>query len=439
MAASSFAFLHDDYAYLINAAIDPWSFDVQLRMIGVQVPFWLAVRSGTPALAFVLMNTAAAVLCALAFTATLRGAGWTRGEATLAALLFVASEPILRLTIWGAGLQQLLVWAMVFAVLHAVRRSAIEAGTRRGTAWALLAVGFGGLAALCKWQVAWIAVPSAWLWAADSGNTPRASRFRWIVPLGVAAMIVAPLIAEHSEGSSADAGIGRLATNLGDALSRLFWIVVAASAGVTAGTALASGSVRGIPTRLRDRLVARWPTTRRALTMAALSVVPFLFNERYFAEYYVGPATAWIAAGCAPLLADAMPSGRRRWSAAGIAVLLWMPTQTLFAVASSQSPGHQVASWLDEVRAALVDQPPPRAIMIDAKCGSEDATRQSRAQLERLFDLSEQGLGVRWATGWLETPVVLGPSTMPGARPLTYCSEMLPRVRLAASKPAAED
>src|SRR5262249_1816644 len=155
-----------------------------------------------------------------------------------------------------------------------------------------------------------------------------------------------------------------------------------------------SGGVYELPARLTALAERHWRVVRRAVAMVPFAVVPFLFNQRYFAEYYAGLATAWIAAAVAPMLLSAAAHGRRAWLAAGIFVLLWLPGTALLDVVSPAAPGREVAAWLEEVRTAVGDAPGPEAIAIDAQCSSESATRASRRHLEQLFELSERGEGV---------------------------------------------
>jgi hypothetical protein len=434
---AAFAFIHDDFGYLLAVARHPWAFDQQLRLLGVEVPFWLAVHSGAPMAAFIVMDSMAVILCALVFAAALADAGWSRSAAALSALLFIASEPVMRLAIWAAGLQQLLVWSLVFGILAAVRRAVREAGTPRVWGWASIAMGLGGLATFCKWPVAWIAVPSAWLWAAGEASSPPARRARWMLPLGVAVMIGLPIAVELPGSAPGDGGISRLAVNLLDALGRMLSVAFMSLLAFVAATVLATGTVRECMRRLRASLIIHRDTLGRALAMAALSIVPFLFNMRYFAEYYVGPATAWLAAAAAPLLMDAVPAqSRRGWAAATLVVLLWFPVQTMLSVSSAQSPGHTLAVWLEEVHEAIAHQAPPQELTIDAACATDAATRESRQRLEQFFELSEHGLGVRWIANWPNVPVEMGRSRAPHSLQLRYCNDGVPHVSV---EPSATD
>jgi hypothetical protein len=433
ISAASFAFMHDDYTYLVQAVTDPWRADAQLRLVGVQIPFWIAVQSRVPALLLALMDVAAAAGCSLALAAMLSGGGWSRAEASLAALLFVASDPIVRLTVWGAGLQQIFAWSLIFLILHAVRSATHDPDPRRRWGWILVALGLAGPAAMCKWQVAWIAIPGAWFWAQGSTLSPRSRRMGWTLPVGVAVAMALPLFLTGINRGAASAGVGHLARNLSAAADGFLRMIATVLVALAVATALQSG-LRSMPNRLRELLGEQSRRIGRALALAVLFITPFLFHVGdSFAEYYFGPAIAWLSAAAAPLLLSAAPPGRRAWAVAGVIILLWLPQDAWWQVAASDSAGHRVGAWLAEVRTALAELPPTDTIVIDAGCSSKTATDESRLQLEQLFALSERGDGVRWVTGWFDAAVTVGPDAGAGTC-LAFCESSAPRVRV---EPAA--
>jgi len=424
-----FAFYHDDFHYLIRATLEPWrGFDGQFRVVGVRAPFWLAVQSGHPELVLMALNILAVLGGGWAFATMLQAAGWTSSEAVFAALLFISSRPIVDLAVWGAGFQQILAWGLVFAILHAGIRGASESNQRARLGWTLLAIGLGGIAALTKWKFAWIAGPAAWLWITLNAGSRRDSGARWSVFAGVTALMFLAIVA--NSGGVHEASTARILLNARDAIESMFGPTLAVAVILVVGYQL-QPSDHTFVSFVRERVAPRLAVVRNALIMLPVFVAPFLFNGLYFASYYVGPATAWLAAAAAPVILAVSPKASRGWVTAGILMFFWLPTTPLLDATRSRTIGHDLAVWLEDVRVALVDHPPADAVAIEASCSSEAATRRSDARLRRYFELSEMGEGIRWTTGWIATSVAVGSPTREGSTiQLAYCAETHPRIRV---------
>jgi hypothetical protein len=150
--------------------------------------------------------------------------------------------------------------------------------------------------------------------------------------------------------------------------------------------------------------------------------VPFLFNARYFGEYYAVFPAVWISIAVAR--AVARTRAPRSVMALALALLLF-PMGALRDV-FARAPREEVGPFLEDVHAALAGAPRVRSIRIEARCGDERASAESAALLRTYHELSGRGDGVRWVTG-LDPGVAIALEA-PAELVLHFCERARPRI-----------
>lgn len=427
----AFAFYADDHQYLVLSRVDPFAIEPQRRLLGIQLPFRLATPGG--AASFALLNLAAAGAAATALGALLRTGGWTRTEAWLAGLLFVTTLPFVELLPWAAGLQQLAAWALVLGAAAAMN-AATDATGRRRAALGALAVGLSIACVITKWPLAPLAPLVGWVFGALARRrAPHAVALASAVAVGAALSVVAP------EPSAFHAGLDQVLGNLAAAGGRLGELAGRAAIGLALVLAARVGA-------LRDRSslgplflgASSRDTLRPALALGALSLAPFLFNDTYFAGYYLGPSMAWIAALGARALSGWLPSGPRGALAAAVFVALWFPTSV--ALDRWGDPRyHRLEVALADAAAALEEAPADlEEIAVVARCADPADTHASERALDALWVGGEGEWGLRWVSGRLRTRFVRDAERRPALvhcieAPLPFRFETEPSSRSASS------
>lgn len=431
LTALSFDFVHDDFGYLLAARDGRWEADPQGRFLGVQLPFWIAVRSGHPDLVMALACVAAALGCAAALSAVLTADGrWTKEEARLAGLLFLVTEPVLRLTVWGAGAQQLMAWALILVVIWAGRQAIVTATDAQSSAWTALALGAAGPAALCKWQIACVAAPGLYLWTA---TLPRRPRLQALLPLRVAFAMAVPMIASGANPAGSSTDISHVLASVAAVGSTLVTLAITLALMLTAPLRLRVATTQTSAAWARGLLRRPSDLAIQPLLMAVLFVLPFLFHDRpVFAEYYFGASLCWLVALAAPLLLAAVEHSRRQWLVAALALGIWFPWHALDNVVSPTSVGHTANRWLAEVSRAIPPAFVEGTVAITSRCDTPEDTRRSEVTLRRAYSYSESGAGLRWLRPGANITLVLdrAAATNTPVIDLEYCETASPHVTL---------
>ncbi|MCA9604194.1 MAG: hypothetical protein KC619_01280 [Myxococcales bacterium] len=392
--AGAFRFYQDDYQYLVLARVDPFAVEPQRRLLGVQLPFFLA---GGSAVGHVSLNLLALGGLVAAFGALLRTGGWTRREALVAGLLLASSAPVIELLPWAAGFQQLAAWAAVFGAAAAMSSTA-----RPRWACVLGGAGLSMLVVVIKWPLAPLAPLVGWLFGALAGRrAPHVAAAASAIAVGVGLALVAPPLESFGAGS------GGVLSNLAEVVERLRPPVRAALIALVVVAALAAPS--------RERFVDAFflgrssrDAVRIGVVLGVVSLGPFLFNARYFAAYYVGPALAFVAAPFARALVALAPAGRTGAALALLFAVAWFPARAATERWTDPRYAFTEASLADASH-ALAEAPASPEIGVIASCDG--------AALDRIWEGSEGEWGLRWASGRLHTRFVRAP------RPTTlvYC------------------
>ncbi len=445
----TFRFAMDDFIYLNTAVANPWSFDTELRVLGVRVPFFFGARlseaTSSGVAPFVALNVAAYLGVLAGIAAVSRRLGAHRHEAWLAALVVGLHPGFFELIRYASGFQQLLALALVLAALLAFDHGATRRDARGRVGWGLVALAAALAAALTKYPTAGIIPLAGLVFVTRSAPDAKAAAWRSLPVVAVGALLLMLHHGAEVLSSSGRVGVARLGPNAAAMARGVLPLLLSCALVASLGLLI---RVRTADRGERRRELARWfercisqPSERLPFALliavsAALFATPFLFNQRYFKDYYALFPALFVGLLGARAITRSWPSGRGRWSwaLALIAGLALFPFGAIEA-ATRRTPRNQIGPWLAEASDALAQAPPARSIRIGVDCRRPEDATESERLLAEYHLLTERGHGLRWAAG-LDRGVEI---TIESEAELTlyYCESERPRFWLTRRSPPA--
>jgi len=285
----------------------------------------------------------------------------------------------------------------------------------------ILALCLAMLGVLVKHQLMLVLAPSCWLWGRRVVPDPHPPFDRSVTYLTFVAAVAAPLLMLPPDPSPAQIGFSpwwpawsawrHWMMSYGLVIALFHAIAVAERIGrapteargwrclVTAERENLSRLMRSLSAPMGGVPLIVW-----SIVLTALWCAPFQLNAgRSGMDYYAMLMSAPAAAVAAAVI-DATPVPRRRWTgrvaiAAAVAALLF-PVQAVLAELGTPSADDLLYRWLVEVHDLVRDRPVPSAFVVAMDCGFDGDLGPS-GRIDGFF--AEEG--IRWATGWYDTPV----------------------------------
>lgn len=417
---STFRFLLDDYYELVGMIADGARLHGGERLISVDLLFRVGVALGGSHLFFQVANGAALLIGAWTFRALLLRLGAEANEAVLAAGLYVANPAAFHLLVRATGFQWLAAGALIMVALWLITVAGQTLARGRRAVALVAALTTLALTVFVKYPVTLLLPIVMLLWSrrvvALAGD--RVARGAWpVIVLGAfylpLALVIEPSI-EHGEIAKIGptwalpntARLFELVTKNVAPIALLSLLLGVGSGPKTTGDTPWWRSWKIDFTDSAQRPLGATPTWVLAGSLSLLLLFPALFRRTGIPGYYLFTAFPWLVLPFVRTAARRDSRGRTPAWAAFLAVLLLVPVHPLFKNLRP-SPWTQAEGWAHEVGRDAPVTRPPDGLIVEARCGTEEATRLARAELRDFYLYTEQGYGIRWFRRWWSTQVLV--------------------------------
>ena len=419
----SLQFASDDYSALIRAKLSPWHLEHAGRWFSVSLLFWGGSFFDYSVIYFSLANLFAHGLSCWALYHFVRKMGFTPTVARLSVGLWFLAPGHTNLLIWASGFQQLLTPALILSALS-ILISRHNENKELGHKDTFYLCFLTALLVLVKMPLAAL-IPASSLLLSLIFRAQYPDRNQWkngIFAYGVTAItfVSIALLSHPFDTQTGDIGKTSLASwseNTSTAYSfihtpLLFLLAITLLSALT--YFVQTLRVRTAPNAslsisIAKRVIRSLFTSRILAPLWALSILwllPFLFNGAYFTDYHVRLGMIPLCIWSAIIISRFYPHNPRVQFVFATLLSIVLIGSQLHPPTTNAAATTQTNRYLQELKQATAHLQQPSILILSVECDSDANTDLSSRDLRALYQQTERGEGIQWATGWYQTRIV---------------------------------